>query len=261
MTKRIGIKLSIFLLILLCLTACTREPLMLKVDNPSLLEVPGLKWNVTPEEVKSALNLTSNKLVVEEVVDRSDSLSEYDYDEYLIIAKDISFFGHEVKGAYFFFYRYTGNEYGLGRVELYYPDDTDFDTIINTLVSIYGEGDTTSGIYSINAEGDLDYMDTTADSTAYYRKWWESNTSILEAFTEEAQDAILDHFTGEFSRSSQETIQRYMETWPATVLRCAEKGDRAAIAEKNGNVSPYISHKNLIFQTVRLVELIQKYGK
>lgn len=37
----------------------------LKVDDVSMLELPGIKWGASPEEVKTALNLTNEQVVLD----------------------------------------------------------------------------------------------------------------------------------------------------------------------------------------------------
>ena len=72
----------LIIVLVMSMSACTSAPLgsdttvdttnivvanaaVLKVDDVSMLELPGIKWGASPEEVKTALNLTNEQVVLD----------------------------------------------------------------------------------------------------------------------------------------------------------------------------------------------------
>jgi len=249
-------------IILLTASACDTGSPNLTVNNPALLEVPGLQWGMTPDEVKETLNLSKRQIHMDTMVEPSKfGDTSKTNDRWVIVADDLEFFDRKILGVYCTFYRYAGNEYGLGAVELYFPDNTDIDVLLTELVDIYGESDDHRGIYTINTEGMLDYMDTTEEVQSYYWKWWKSKAGIKDIFTDAEQRAILDHYTDVFPQATSATVIEYINSFTLVELRSQIKGERTFNTEKVEFQNSYASNKNLVFNGATLVKLMQEFSK
>ena len=120
------------------LISCATNPKVteLKVDDPAMLEFPGLKWNATPEEVKENLGLKNKQILVDKQVEGSEYM-----DTWVLSAAEVPVFGEEVVQVQFHFVRYTGyDKFGLDSIRIYYPDDVDMSVIRDTMIGIYGTG-------------------------------------------------------------------------------------------------------------------------
>lgn len=254
MKNRFTISVLIFLVICLFLTACSIKPSELTVDDSALLEVPGLKWGMTPEEVKEALSLSDKQMATDQMVDSAKELS---FDEWVIIADDLDFFDCEIQGVYFHFYRYAGDEFGLAKVELYYPDDTDIPTLKDELINIYGEGATEKITVSFDSEGNPSYTDMTKVWKGLYEQWWESKSILTTVFSKEEQDAILTRYAALHPLASQETIEEVLADAHVS-LDCGKISEEVESYRKD---NPYISHIHLSYNAVTLVEWMQRFGK
>ena len=107
-------------LLVVCLSACEIAP---KTEKPdvSLLEFPGLKWGMTVEEVKSALNIQEEQISTDMFSDASN------FDTHLLHVKDITFFGEEVSIGSFKFRSVDEEHLGLSYVMLFLDEDTDME--------------------------------------------------------------------------------------------------------------------------------------
>ena len=108
-------------------------------SQAALLEFPGLKWNMTPEEVKNALNLTNDQ-IVRENKQEADTRSAMPHEGYTIQVQNLSLLGADILNAKFSFVRYEGNDFGLCSVEIYYPEETNMQNVVDDMAEFYGEG-------------------------------------------------------------------------------------------------------------------------
>ena len=128
------------------LISCTTNPKVndttadeLQVGNPAMLEFPGVKWFVTPDELKEALNITADQILNEATeLDRIDTAN--DYDRYMLTVTDLVLFGRKVTYAFFEFRRDPGYDFEFINARLMLEEDTDMDKLKEDMVEIYGPG-------------------------------------------------------------------------------------------------------------------------
>lgn len=272
MRKRISI-LILCALGLLFLTACGKY-------NPgiSVLEFPGVKWNSTPEEVKTALGLTDKQIVADEAGIEDESAYQPEYETWNLFATDFSFLDYKAVGAHFIFIRYPGHEFGLMRVQLYLPEDIDMEAVKANISTIYGEGsDEDSPFFTFDKDGNLVenepalYYRSDKDgnlipvkkenATAGFPYYWFSTTKGTEYFSAEAQERYIEDALDGDTLITREAALEYLEKQPLVEISCRTKNTNAALNEKSENPSPYITGNKVIFAANQLIHTLQKYGK
>ena len=97
----------------------------------SLLEFPGLKWGMTPEEVKAALDI-SEDMILEEARIASNG-------EFRLTVSGSKYFGADAEAIMFRFYEY-GEKTVLWNVNVHYAAGTDMTVVRDNLIEIYGPG-------------------------------------------------------------------------------------------------------------------------
>ena len=102
-----------------------------EVGNPQMLELPGVEWFATPDEVKEALNISKEQILWE---NKSSG--------YIITmgAKDFILYGREVVFAEFDFWFNNKGDTALRKVTVYFSEDTDMIKLKKELMEIYGPG-------------------------------------------------------------------------------------------------------------------------
>lgn len=102
-----------------------------EVGNPQMLELPGVEWFATPDEVKEALNISKEQILWE---NKSSG--------YIITmgAKDFILYGREVVFAEFDFWFNNNGDTALRKVTVYFSEDTDMIKLKKELMEIYGPG-------------------------------------------------------------------------------------------------------------------------
>ena len=98
---------------------------------PSLLEFPGLKWGATPEEVKTALEISEDMIIEEKHFDNND--------EFRLTVSGSKYFGADAEAIMFRFYEY-GEKTVLWNVNVHYAAGTDMTVVRDNLIEIYGPG-------------------------------------------------------------------------------------------------------------------------
>ena len=128
------------------------------VDDPSLLEFPGLKWGMTVEEVKSALNITQQQILRDEQYEYPPDVGNAD-ERWDLYVKDLQIFGHKVNMAGFEFVRIsdddpnnaavagnTGGAFALWHIQVFLDEETDMEKLEQELTMAYGQG--VGGVYN-----------------------------------------------------------------------------------------------------------------
>ena len=110
-----------------------------KVGNPKMLELPGVEWFVTPEELKEALNITEDQILGEKTQPTRENVAT-NYDRYWLYVTDITLYGRDVTYAQFEFRRDPGHDFEFVQVFVTFADDTDMDALKADLTDIYGLG-------------------------------------------------------------------------------------------------------------------------
>lgn len=144
----------VIIMLALCLSGCAKE---LKVDDPTLLEFPGLKWGMTIDEVKAALGVKEDQILKDEQI--ISSLSNKSYDEWELDVKDLNVFDSEITlGIFTFIARtadqipegreaieHTSGEFILQGVRVFLDEETDMEKLEQEMATVYGDG--VGGIY------------------------------------------------------------------------------------------------------------------
>lgn len=129
---------------------------------PELLPFPGISWGMTPEELTAALALEEDSYV-----QKIPEAGENGYWTIREIYRDA--FGAEACLGFQFQDENGDGTYGLCRVSVVYPQDTDMESVRNAMEDIYGEPSETNGtarVYwnsallcrEIMSEQDLEYL-------------------------------------------------------------------------------------------------------
>ena len=254
MMKRFTFLGIILLILCLFLTACSTNTPDPVVGDPALLEFPGLKWGMTPEEAKDALQLSEKHIAMDQMINHTEGSL---FEQWVLVAHDLEFFDREIQGAYFTFYRYAGEKFGLAQVNLYYPDDTDMLALRDELLAVYGEGITEKTAVSFDSEGNPHYLDQTELFQGLYVQWWESEPVLTTMFSKEEQNAIIAHYVEQQPLASRDTVAEVLSHAHVS-LDCGETNEQVEIYEDK---NPYISRKHLSYNAVTIVEWMQKFGK
>ena len=133
--------------------AAEEDTSSLQVDDPSLLEFPGVKWGMTPEEVKTALNIKAGQIIRNEHIPASPDTSNT-MDERNLYVADLEIFGSKVTMAVFTFIsrtedqipkgfefvEHTAGEFVLQGVKVFLDEETDMEKLEQNMAAVYGEG-------------------------------------------------------------------------------------------------------------------------
>ena len=124
-----------------------------QVGNPKMLEFPGVKWGMTPEEVKTALNIKAGQIIRNEHIPASPDTSNT-MDERNLYVADLEIFGSKVTMAVFTFIsrtedqipkgfefvEHTAGEFVLQGVKVFLDEETDMEQLELNMAAVYGEG-------------------------------------------------------------------------------------------------------------------------
>ena len=110
------------------------------VGNPQMLEVPGVEWLDTPDEVKEALNITEEQIFAE------TTTSGYVLEMYVT---DLTFYGRDIVLAKFDFWFGPNGDTELQKALVFFSEDTDMNKLEKELVEIYGPSKSESDIRSL----------------------------------------------------------------------------------------------------------------
>ena len=133
--------------------AAEEDTSSLQGDDPSLLEFPGVKWGMTPEEVKTALNIKAGQIIRNEHIPASPDTSNT-MDERNLYVADLEIFGSKVTMAVFTFIsrtedqipkgfefvEHTAGEFVLQGVKVFLDEETDMEQLELNMAAVYGEG-------------------------------------------------------------------------------------------------------------------------
>ena len=126
------------------------------VGNPQMLEVPGVEWLATPDEVKEALNITEEQI-----------LEEFTTSGYVLqmFVTDLTLFGRDVPYAEFSFVFGNKGDTELLKARLFFSEHTNMNKLKKELMEIYGPGIDEPYRYDIYHDGtDLELSDLEASA-------------------------------------------------------------------------------------------------
>lgn len=219
----------LLLVLFVLLTACGKEA---NTEKQRLLEFPGLKWGMTPEEVKTALNISEDMITKEMSTDG----------EFSFTVLGLQYFGNGTDHVVFKFAKAGDDKTGrLYLVKLYYPEETDMAVIRDNLVKIYGPGTdygftnyvidhgTVQSYIDWNRGNNLQYG-TTIENNAKrptpldeINHRWASSVPGSELFDDEALDRACKVFRnddGEYV--DRDIILDYLEKHVWVTIRCTD---------------------------------------
>ena len=130
-----------------------------KVDNPQLLEFPGIKWGATPEEVKTALGVTE-----EQICNETDS-ENASYDEYYCSITNFHFLGEDVSIGAFSFRALPGKELKLYKIMLFLDEDVDMGKMQEKITETYNNEGTGDYYISYTPISDTEWDSETGEVT------------------------------------------------------------------------------------------------
>lgn len=225
MKKRVLLLIVVVVILSLCISACTQESIA-TVDDPALLEFPGVKWNSSVKEVKKALNLKEGQILFDEMIEEEGQT----YDTWCLVVSDIQFFGFKTERTRFIFIRYPGNDYGLLNVHIEFSDRVDMNLLRSNMIETYGEG-TLEAMpqYFINEEGSLEETDSNSivkatDAAEGYPYYWFSAINGIESLSADALERHIENALINNPNVSQETyreaLRGYLEKTPAVRISC-----------------------------------------
>ena len=218
--------------------------------DPSLLEFPGVEWNMTPEEVKNNLGLTSDQILV----DAQGQGSEY-MDEWVLTATEVSLFGEKIAQAQFHFVKYTGyDHFGLDSVRVYYPDEVDMAAIRDTLIDTYGEGNE-KGItrYRVSnntvvSSVESRHQTSTTDALVYY---WVNSCKGTDVLSKVVQEAVIDLHTDD-----RDVVLESLDKNPLVTLYCTDSAGEGNLSDDD-----LITCNCVEFSAGTYIDLIQRFEK
>ena len=232
MPKKTIIYAVVFAVLACCLLGCATKQ---NVDK-TLLEFPDVKWNATPGEVIEALNLIEKQITGERTEEAGvDSLVAPD--RYFMGIQDISVFGKEIAGAQLTFLSYGENDFGLAGIELYYPKDTDMQTVIDEMVACYGDGNSESSVSYMIEDGEL--VEHSSSKTMringelwapekdpdYVRSFWRSTKKGSEILSTDGQSKMADYYAESMTR---ETALEFLDLQPMVQVSAVNRNHLAA---------------------------------
>lgn len=213
-------------------TTVTTNPVEdeLKVGDPSMLELPGMKWGDTPETIKSVLNLPEENYLVDAQLAQT---------RWLMVVGDFNFFGEEVAYGRFHYTRHLSTQdWALSSVELYYKEDSDMAAVKEELIELYGAPNEDLGFtrYRIRKGEIEEYVDpgftsNFVDVDEPVFGWWQSETKRGEVLSEEIVDRMVASAIVDTSSvgtgldpadpASRDVVLDYLNKESATLLHCS----------------------------------------
>ena len=220
----------IITILTLCLVACSNN----NKTSLSLLEFPGLKWGMTPDEVKESLNIRDDMLVSE----------SHPHNSLEITVSGLQYFGSGTDNVIFRYNTLGDGSFALYNVSLFYPEGTDMSVIRDKLIEIYGLGTDygftdydfdrntlRSFVQWINLNNKREKKwDTSIEDNAknpnpteLIEHWWASTGKGSKTFTDEEIEKFVSAFGDDVGTyANRETVMEYLDKVVKATIRCAE---------------------------------------
>ena len=189
-----------------------------EIDNPTMLEYPGLRWGMEPYQVKEILGVTEDQILVDEVMAT-----------YVLSIKDFTFLGHEVLEGQFNFIASDSGQYHFSDVTLQFPEETDMAAVKDSLTAFYGPPKDGVGFtrYKVTNIGSVeDYTDD--GNTLFFPEdnpvngWWESEVTLENVLPTEIQDKLARSavLANNGDEDFEEAVREYLGKEPAMRIFC-----------------------------------------
>ena len=250
------------------------------IDNPALLEFPGVKWLATPEEVIAALELTE-----EQIKSQTYSSPDVASDSCYLSVINIPYFDQTAQYATFEFLNNNGKGYRLFRINLYLDENADMDKVNATLTKAYGQGTGESYLnYTIGSNGELREFKSGGDATLNYLannlpngysaqsmrdavlsivedpeytiENWVSSTKGTEVLTADEQ-ALIAKYYEDNSITDRETVLEWLEKTPLVAISTMNRSLSVAMAEAE-NSSTVATNNQITYNADMLLYFIER---
>ena len=246
-----------------------------EVDDPTMLEYPGIKWGSTPEEVIAGLGLTEEQ-IASQTYSGADSATDSCY----LTVVNIPFFGKNASSAEFLFRNSNGKGYRLFRIHLYLDENADMERVNATLTKVYGVGtgeyyldyivDNNGALKEAKRGGDptLNYLANNLPSgysakelreavlsivndPEYAIQNWVSSTKGTDVLSADEQELIIKRLESNVN-SDKETVLQWLEKAPLVAISTANRSLSAALAEVE-NTSTLTTDNYIIYDADNLL--------
>ena len=218
-----------------------------QMSDPGLLEYPGLKWGMTAEEVKTALNLSDDQVSMGQEIGSP-----------CLTAKDLTLFGYSLKGAKFYFSMDEAAPYanGLCSITAYFTEDTDMTQVRDAMIGIYGDGDNWSGVdYHIGINGELYSSTAVLKNPNRLQHYWRINGKVGD-LVEDMED-VITFFENAYPKATRQTVEEYLELHDIAGIGLVDT------AETEGPlVDSSVATKNVVqFNGIGVMWYMQNFGE
>ena len=226
-----------------------------EVGNPKMLELPGVAWFATPDEVKEALNITEEQII-----------EEYTTSGYILEmwVTDLTLYGRDVPFAKFSFWFGDREDTALRRATVFFSEDTDMNRLKEELIQIYGPGKSESYRYSLydnntDRNGRFGLRVPSLEASAEYedgRNVFEGNPFrdaledpdymthhwVLENGSSIIPEEVVDYFRSaedEQMPQDDDAFQEKLDQMPWIVISMANRSPGAIAYDVTGNGDMY----------------------
>ncbi len=257
MKKRL---LVVVLLVLLChsILGCESEQSQV---NTQMLELPGFPWGCTPEYVRSEAGLRDEQVLEDAAVSSNDET----WESWVIVAEGMECYGAAVSSIQFRFGRRAGGEYGLERVEIFFPEGTDMAQIVQNMEKLYGPGSTEKPVHYILQDGGLLARESTQiqqsdpeerDETPW-AQYWISGKDGTQCLSASAQERMIEYYSIQSKYAvSEEVMVEFLKREPQVTAICTNATLKGAL---NRGESKYVSHYGVILDARQMNWLLQNF--
>ena len=178
--------------------------------NVSFCEYPGLKWGMTVDEVRAALNLEEDQISAEYIGEKTSRL----------VVKDLTLFDNQVEIALFNFLPPERGQYGLvpselgvfglANVEVYFTEDTDMARVCDAIIEIYGDDVSSVPAYYLR-DGEVVEEIWARPDAAEFGHWWTGNSKIEDVIPAEKMQEVIEYYASVFPEATMNTIEEWLE--------------------------------------------------
>ena len=224
----------------------------------ALLEFPGLKWGMTPDDVIDVLNLKKSQIELNEIYVPDENDAETEYDTWYLHATDIEFLDSDVLEARFVFVRYPGQDFGLLYIQLVFSADTDADALRDRMSVRYGEGTTEKTPFYNFEDGNLIEMETTSVNKYNFQEGYPYYFYSAVKGTEYLSGAAQSLYAIRYMQSPEigyDAAMEYLEKQPLTEIWILARTEARTVGENED------SKITVTFRANQLVHLLQQFEK
>ena len=242
MKKVIACVLVLFSLSILMIS-CSKES---DIDV-GLIEYPGLKWGMTVDEVKAALNIEEDQIN-----------DEYKYEDFTVLyVKGLSLFDNPLKVVLFYFLPSENGVYGLGNIEAYFTEDTDMTEVRDTMIGIYGDGDIWTGANNIlNGYGELEVSYGKKDPTRFHH-YWKASKKMEDVIPSDKMQEAKEYYASVNPKATMKTIDEWVELANVGLIHLVDSSAK----EGNTEATAKFTNKCVRFDGSFILQMLQRFGK